>query len=72
VPEVRSSHISHIEHSPHDETMVVTFRNGSRYRYHGVPASLYERFLQAPSKGGFFHKWVEKRGPLRRKFEVLE
>lgn len=69
MPEVRSSHIKHLEHE--GDALKVTFTSGKVYKFEGVKRELYEAFLQAPSKGTFFHKWIEKRGQVKRKFEVL-
>ena len=36
--------------------LLVEFRSGGIYRYKGVPATVFAEFLNAPSKGGFFHE----------------
>ena len=73
MPEVHSSHIKTLSHSP--EGMRVTFHlgdckaksggrcdcNGTKpYRFEGVKAKLYETFLSSPSKGKFFERWIKK------------
>lgn len=34
------------------------FRDGSLYRYFGVPIEIYEGLLAAPSKGVYFNRWI--------------
>ena len=49
---VKSSMINSISLS--GEVLFVQFRNGSVYRYEGVPKSVYDSLLQASSKGKYF------------------
>lgn len=35
--------------------LIVTFKNGRRYQYEGVPADLYNELLKSNSKGRFFN-----------------
>lgn len=39
--------------------MHVTFRDGGRYVYHGVPENVHQSFQMASSKGGFLHSNVK-------------
>ncbi len=55
---VSSSNIQSVLYNEEDRNLDVTFRNGTRYRYHGVDPSLYSAFLQAPSKGSFLHQHI--------------
>jgi hypothetical protein len=34
------------------------FRNGMSYRYHEVPAEVYEQLLRAESKGQYFNQHI--------------
>lgn len=54
---VRSSHIR--EADWHDGALFLTFRNGSTYRYDGVPEEKWKRFQVAFSKGEFFHNEIK-------------
>ncbi|WP_258395372.1 KTSC domain-containing protein [Lonsdalea quercina] len=37
----------------------IAFHNGGIYQYSGVPASIYEGLLSAPSKGKYFHLHIK-------------
>lgn len=56
--QVESSNISAIGHAGH--TMVVQFKNGTKYRYENVSAELYQRILDAESVGKAFNELVKK------------
>lgn len=51
---VSSSNIRSIGYDVQDETLEVEFGNGGIYQYFGVPQKIYERFMDALSKGRFF------------------
>lgn len=63
VPYVNSSAISRIEWS--QGTLSVWFHKSGRYDYPGVPESLYQAFLSAPSKGEFFADRIRDQYGLR-------
>ena len=46
----------------HSEKSIVdiTFKNGKKFRYHGVTAKLWQSFKDAESKGKFFHENFKK------------
>jgi hypothetical protein len=46
--------------------LTVVFRSGYVYVYVGVPVSVYERLLAAPSKGRFFNRFIRGRFPAGR------
>ena len=49
------------------EVLTIDFGNGNVYDYLGVPVDVYEQFLKADSKGGFFAETIkEKYESLRR------
>ncbi len=48
------------------ETLFVSFANGETYAYLGVPASAYQAFCDAPSKGRHFQAKVRDRYRYRR------
>jgi len=56
--EVVSSNIQSVLYHEEDRNLDVTFRNGGRYRYHGVDPSLYQAFLGSPSKGVFLRQHI--------------
>jgi KTSC domain-containing protein len=51
---LRSSHLTSAEHTGSD--LIITFKDGSRHRYSGVPAATMTELLRAKSPGRFlFH-----------------
>ena len=54
MPAVVSSAIRSVDYDAESETLFVRFTSGKRYAYLDVPAAVYEAFLAAESKGGFF------------------
>lgn len=47
-------------------TLYVSFHSGSTYSYDGVPQSVYENLLNAPSKGKYFNTNIKNRYPYRK------
>lgn len=56
---VTSSQISQIGHDPRTNTLVVVFKNGSRYKYANVTTQLFEQLRDAESVGSFFSKNIK-------------
>ena len=56
---VNSSTIAEISHD--GKTLTVVFNNGREYDYEGVPASIFESFCNAASKGRYFHENINGR-----------
>ena len=54
--EVISSNIKAIGFDELKNELTVEFNSGSKYTYSSVPLSIYETFLEAESKGKFFHR----------------
>lgn len=46
-------------------TLEVEFHDSGVYQYSGVPEAVYHAFLNAYSKGGYFHDHVKDRYPYR-------
>jgi hypothetical protein len=40
-------------------TLIVEFKNGSRYNYYDVPQTMFEQMKAAPSKGQFLAQHVK-------------
>ena len=59
MPIVSSSAIQGVEFDELTHRLQITFTSGKTYTYYGVPRSVYERFLQAPSKGIFFNDYIK-------------
>lgn len=58
---VESSAISSVGYDPRLSVMEVEFQSGTVYQYRDVPASLYESFLAASSKGRFLSQKIRGR-----------
>ena len=63
---VISSAIAAIGYEAPTRTLLVEFKNGSRYRYLEVPAKTYEALAKAPSKGTFFSTKIRDRFAFAR------
>ena len=63
MPDGQSSMILAVDHDG-KRGLFVTFTSGQTYVYDGVPRSLYERLLRAPSKGAFFNDEIRDAFPF--------
>jgi hypothetical protein len=61
MPAVSSSAILRIHYDEPSRKLRIIFVTGNTYTYHGVPRLVYERFLQAASKGTFFNEHIKDR-----------
>jgi hypothetical protein len=52
---VSSSNIVSIGYDPETRDLEVEFKGGSAYRHAEVPQEIYDGFMAADSKGGFYH-----------------
>lgn len=57
---VDSSNIEAIGYSPVARVLQVDFLAGSRYHYQAVEPQVFERFIDAPSKGQFLNREIKK------------
>ena len=64
--EVISSNIEAIGYE--NGVIEVHFHSGGVYRFLHVPKDVFDAFLEAPSKGHFFHQYVKSHYP----FQVLK
>ena len=48
------------------DQLLVCFASGERYVYVGVPDEVHRSFVEAPSKGRFFHAEIRDRYPYNR------
>ena len=58
MPAVSSRAISFVDYTPTTSEMSITFTHGRIYVYSDVPLELYNRFLEAHSKGEFYNKFI--------------
>ena len=66
---VESSSLTSVGYETGSRTLEVAFRKGGVYRYFGVPASVHEALMEAPSKGRFFVAQVRDCFPFARVFQ---
>jgi len=57
----RSAHILSSGHDPDGRVMQITFHNGDTHEFRGVPPEIYQAFLNSPSKGEFYHRFIKPR-----------
>lgn len=55
---VASSNIASIGYDESSQTLEVEFINGSIYQYYGVPQNMYDRLMEAGSKGKFLNTYI--------------
>lgn len=63
--EVRSSNLRAVGYDE-DGTLVIRFRSGGTYAYHGVPPAVYDGLMRAGSHGRYFHSRIKGRYAYRR------
>lgn len=56
---VESSVIASVGYDKERRDLMVEFKSGEIYMYQGVPPIVYEKFLEAESKGSFFNSNVK-------------
>lgn len=56
---VVSSNISEIAYDAEQSELHIKFSSGSEYVYNEVPQSVFDDFLDAPSKGRFFSATIK-------------
>jgi hypothetical protein len=63
---VLSSNLVWVGFDEVSQTLEVAFQNGGVYRYHGVPASVYQALMAAASHGSYFSAFIRNRYPASR------
>lgn len=56
---INSSNIRAVDYSEENQTLLVEFQGGKRYRYSTVPANKYKEFMAASSKGQFLAQEIK-------------
>ena len=57
---VNSSNVQSAGYDDKSQTLEITFKNGGRYQYNGVPRVIYEGIFSATSPGGYVRRWIVK------------
>src|SRR5262245_45072312 len=55
---IRSTNIKEVGYDVGSSTLEVMFSDGGIYRYFGVPESIYDGLVRAPSAGQYFHRMI--------------
>jgi len=63
---VFSSSIKSIGYESSSETLAIEFTSEAVYEFSGIPPAMYERLMQAESKGRFFGTEISRKFPYRR------
>jgi hypothetical protein len=58
---VSSSNLRSVAYDEDGETLEIIFNDGGTYRYHAVPAYIYQNLMNAPSNGSYFHQHIKDR-----------
>jgi hypothetical protein len=59
MPRVQSSVMTFVKYDDDACELDITFTSGKTYRYLSVPAEIYDRLLDAESKGEFFNDSIK-------------
>ena len=63
VTTLASSCLAKASYQEDHSILQIQFHDGSVYNYSGLPKSLFDAFLRAPSKGAFFHRFIRSHFP---------
>jgi hypothetical protein len=55
---VESTTLTTVAYDAARELLQLEFRDRAVYHYFGVPAEVHEALLRAPSKGGYFNRFI--------------
>ncbi|MBI4902343.1 MAG: KTSC domain-containing protein [Acidobacteria bacterium] len=58
---VGSTTLASAGHDAKSAILELQFRSGAVYRYYDVPVAVYQRLLEAPSKGVYFNQSIRGR-----------
>ena len=63
VTTVESTTLATVAYDEARGLLQLEFRSRAIYQYFGVPAAVHEGLLDAPSKGGYFNRFIRGRFP---------
>ncbi len=55
---IESTVLASITYDEPNRLLFIEFRGGAIYRYFGVPLTIHQGLLAAPSKGAFFNRFI--------------
>lgn len=56
---VQSSNLHSVGYDATTQTLEIAFHSGGVYQYYGVPLSVYQGLMAAPSHGKYFHAYIK-------------
>jgi hypothetical protein len=62
---VSSSHLKSVKYNPSKKTLIVKFKDNTRYEYTGVSESEYTGLIAAKSVGSYFHAKIKPKSYRR-------
>ncbi len=62
---VSSSNLVSVGYEPSTQTLRIEFNSGL-YDYFGVPPSIHQGLMSAPSKGQYHHQYIKNNYPYSR------
>lgn len=63
---VTSSNLRSVGYDPDSQILEIEFHHGGIYQYSGVPVSVYQGLMSAPSLGQYHHKYIKDSYPYRK------
>jgi hypothetical protein len=63
---IESTVLASITYDEPNQLLLVQFRGGAIYCYFGVPLTVHQGLLAAPSKGAYFNRFVRAQFPFAR------
>jgi hypothetical protein len=63
---VASTEITQVGYQEDSETLEIKFEHGGVYQFFNVPSEIYQGFLSAPSKEGYYQAKIGERFPCSR------
>jgi hypothetical protein len=63
---IPSTEITQVGYQEDSETLEIQFVKGGVYQFFNVPSSVFDEFMSAPSKEGYYHSRIGERFPCAR------
>lgn len=57
---VESSNLDQVGYDPENDEMIIEFKGGARYSYHGIPPEVHDALVNADSVGKYFNENIKK------------
>jgi len=63
---IPSKEITQVGYQEDSETLEIQFVKGGVYQFFNVPSTVFDEFMSAPSKEGYYHSKIGERFPSSR------